>query len=294
MLSELAAEFTCVKETFTEASNALGFDLWELVADGPAERLGQTQHTQPAMLAAGVAVWRAWKEFGGPMPSHMAGHSLGEYTALVCAGAMPFTETISLVAERGRLMQSAVPESEGAMAAILGLDDDVVRALCTQAAEKGVVEAANYNSPGQVVIAGQSEAVSHAMELCKESGAKRALMLPVSVPSHCSLMRSAADRLAEKLEGVQISRTGVPVIHNVNVLAESDAGEIRRLLAEQLYSPVRWVETIQALGRDGVTLVIEAGPGKVLAGLVKRTDRSLRGLPMFDRNTMNLAKEALS
>ena len=293
MLAGLAADFSCVGQTFAEASEVLGFDLWELVQQGPEGTLGQTRNTQPAMLAAGVAVWRAWQDAGGATPALMAGHSLGEYTALVCAGAMPFTDAVGLVAERGRLMQSAVPEGTGAMAAILGLEDDAVRHLCSRAAAGEVVEAVNFNSPGQVVIAGHAPAVTRAMALAKEAGAKRALPLPVSVPSHCALMRPTAARLADKLAAVALEAPRIPVIHNVNAATELAPEGIRELLAAQLYSPVRWVETIGAMGKAGVRLVIEAGPGKVLAGLVKRIDKSMTGMAVYDAAGIDAAKEAL-
>ncbi|OOY86667.1 [acyl-carrier-protein] S-malonyltransferase, partial [Solemya velum gill symbiont] len=275
MLADLQAAYPVVAETFAEASDALGFDLWKLVQDGPESDLNQTHNTQPAMLAAGVAAWRVWKQQGGSDPVVMAGHSLGEYSALTCSGSLQFTDAVRLVAERGLLMQQAVPEGVGAMAAVLGLDDDVVRQVCADAAGEEVVEAVNYNSPGQVVIAGHAAAVARAIEAAKEAGAKRALPLPVSVPSHCALMKPAADKLAEVLSGIEVNVPAIPVIHNVNVDVADDADSIRQMLVEQLYSPVRWTETVQRMQSDGVSLLVEAGPGKVLTGLARRIDRKL-------------------
>ncbi|MEW8321100.1 MAG: ACP S-malonyltransferase [Candidatus Thiodiazotropha taylori] len=293
MLKQLAEDFAVVTETFKEASDVLGFDLWALAQDGPAESLNQTENTQPAMLTAGVAVWRVWQQQGGPSPKMMAGHSLGEYTALVCAGALGFQDGVKLVAQRGKFMQNAVPEGSGSMAAILGLDDDVVRQICQSAASGEVVEAVNFNSPGQVVIAGSKSAVERACELAKEAGAKRALPLPVSVPSHCALMKPAAEQLSEQLATISLSATEIPVIHNVNVASAADGDEIRSLLAAQLYSPVRWVEAVQKMGAAGSSRIVEAGPGKVLAGLTKRIDRSLTGVAVYDTNSLNQALEAL-
>lgn len=293
MLNELAENKAIVRETYTEASDILGFDLWKLVQEGPVEELNQTQITQPAMLCAGVAVWRVWQAEGGVIPGVMAGHSLGEYSALVCAGAIGFHDAVRLVADRGRFMQEAVPPGAGGMAAILGLDDDQVRDICANAAESEIVEAVNYNSPGQVVIAGNKAAVDRACHLAKEAGAKRALPLPVSVPSHCALMRPAAERLSESLAGINIQIPQIPVLHNVNVAEAVDAEEIRSRLVEQLYSPVRWVETIQAISARGIDNLLEAGPGKVLTGLNKRIDRKLNGSAVFTTDSLNTALEAL-
>ncbi|OOZ80091.1 [acyl-carrier-protein] S-malonyltransferase [Solemya velum gill symbiont] len=290
MLADLQAAYPVVAETFAEASDALGFDLWKLVQDGPESDLNQTHNTQPAMLAAGVAAWRVWKQQGGSDPVVMAGHSLGEYSALTCSGSLQFTDAVRLVAERGRLMQQAVPEGVGAMAAVLGLDDDVVRQVCADAAGEEVVEAVNYNSPGQVVIAGHAAAVARAIEAAKEAGAKRALPLPVSVPSHCALMKPAADKLAEVLSGIEVNVPAIPVIHNVNV---DDADSIRQMLVEQLYSPVRWTETVQRMQSDGVSLLVEAGPGKVLTGLARRIDRKLGAMPLFDPASLEKLMESL-
>ncbi|MCU7853461.1 MAG: ACP S-malonyltransferase [Candidatus Thiodiazotropha sp. (ex Monitilora ramsayi)] len=293
MLGALSESYPSVTETFSEASEALGYDLWELVQNGPAEALNQTTKTQPAMLAAGVAVWRVWQSQGGAVPQQMAGHSLGEYTALVCAGAIAFADAVKLVAERGRFMQEAVPEGTGGMAAILGLDDDKIREVCSTAAEGEVVEAVNFNSPGQVVIAGNKAAVDRACGLAKEAGAKRALPLPVSVPSHCALMKPAAERLAEMLATIDVSSTTIPVLHNVSVETADDADTIRQMLAAQLYSPVRWVETVGKMAASGTTTLLEAGPGKVLAGLTKRIDRNLKGVAMFDPDTLKNALETI-
>ncbi|MBL1320910.1 MAG: ACP S-malonyltransferase [Methylophaga sp.] len=283
MLSDLATKFPQVQSTFAEASDALGYDLWALVSTGPVESLNETHRTQPAMLAAGIAVWRSWQSFSDIKPSFLAGHSLGEYTALVAAGALDFTDAIKLVEQRGQFMQQAVPVGEGAMAAILGLEDDVVRAVCAQAAEKGVAEAVNFNSPGQVVIAGEAQAINTAIELAKGKGAKRALLLPVSVPSHCALMKPAAEQLAAALENITIQSPQIPVIHNVSVATASSEADIKKLLAQQLHNPVRWVESVQYLAAQGVDTLVECGPGKVLAGLTKRIDKSITGLPMFDQ-----------
>ena len=293
MLAELGARYPVVGATFAQASRALGFDLWRLVQEGPKERLDETVNTQPAMLAAGVAVFRAWSGRGGPRPSRMAGHSLGEYSALVCAGALDFGDAVALVAERARLMQQAVPEGQGAMAAILGLDDERVRGLCAEAAQGQVVEAVNFNAPGQVVVAGDAEAVARFIGSAKAAGAKRAIPLPVSVPSHCRLMKPAADRLADRLGSVKIRLPEVPVLHNVTAAAAQYPGQIRDLLARQLHSPVRWVETIQAMRAAGVATVLETGPGKVLAGLTKRIDDQLSGAAVFDPAGLEAALEAV-
>jgi len=278
-----------VRNTFTEASDALGQNLWALVADGPADLLNQTVNTQPAMLAADIAVWRVWHAAGGATPAWLAGHSLGEYAALVAAGALGFADAIKLVRFRAEAMQAAVPEGFGAMAAILGLDDDAVRAVCTDAATNEVVEAVNLNSPGQVVIAGNKSAVERAMVLAKERGAKRALPLPVSVPSHSSLMLPAAERLLSHLQTVTIKAPSIPVLHNSDVQSHAEPDAIRAALARQLHMPVRWVETVQALKAAGIELVIECGPGKVLAGLNKRIDDSLPALALVDEASLQAA-----
>ena len=278
-----------VRATFAEASDALGQDLWALVADGPTDLLNQTVNTQPAMLAADIATWRVWLAAGGVAPALLAGHSLGEYAALVAAGALDFADAIRLVRLRAEAMQAAVPEGVGAMAAILGLDDDAVRAVCNEAAAGEVVEAVNLNSPGQVVIAGNKAAVERAMGLAKEKGAKRALPLPVSVPSHSSLMLPAAEKLLAHLQGVTISTPVIPVLHNTDVQSHAEADAIRAALAKQLHTPVRWVETVQALKAAGIERVIECGPGKVLAGLAKRIDDSLPAVALVDEASLAAA-----
>ena len=289
MLADLAAQYPIVGETFTEASDQLGFNLWQMVSEGPKESLNQTINPQPAMLTAGVATWRVWQQQNGLEPSVMAGHSLGEYAALVFSGALDFSEAVKLVAERGRLMQEAVPEGEGAMAAILGLDDDQVRTVCGSAAEGGVVEAVNFNAPGQVVIAGSADAVQRATVLAKEAGAKRALPLPVSVPSHSSLMRQAAERFGSAMAPIVINPPEIPVINNVDVSAEIEPDAIRGSLTRQLYNPVRWVETIREMKRAGVDTLIECGPGKVLAGLNKRIEKEIKAAPLFDQASLEAA-----
>jgi [acyl-carrier-protein] S-malonyltransferase len=293
MLNALAAEFPVVQETFAEASQALGYDLWQVAAQGPEDKLNQTQITQPAMLTAGVAVWRAWNQKNGARPAFMAGHSLGEYTALVCAGALAFRDAVQLVADRGRFMQEAVPAGQGGMAAILGLDDDVVRKVCADAAQGEVLEAVNFNSPGQVVIAGTAAAVARGAEAARTAGAKRAVVLPVSVPSHCRLMRPAAERLAQRLSAMNIATPTIPVLHNVNVASEATADGIRRALVQQVEAPVRWVETIQAMVASGVTRIVECGPGRVLAGLNKRIDKKAETLPVYDPTTFAAALAAV-
>ena len=289
MLQDLADDYPIVGETFKQASDRLGYDLWQIVQEGPAEKLNSTDITQPAMLAAGVATWRVWEAKDGNSPAMLAGHSLGEYTALVCAGSLDFTDAIGLVAERGRLMQEAVPAGEGAMAAILGLEDDDVRQACTDAAEGEVLAPVNFNSPGQVVAAGNKGAIERLVELAKERGAKRALVLPVSVPSHCSLMQPAADKLAEVLSGIDVQAPRIPVINNVDVATPDDPAAIRDALVRQLYNPVRWVETVQKMAADGVDRLIECGPGKVLVGLNKRIDKTMAAGAVFDPATLDAA-----
>ena len=292
MMNVLAESSKVIQDTFTEASSALGYDLWELVTDGPAEKLNATEYTQPAMLTAGVATWRTWLEAGGSVPALMAGHSLGEYTALVCAGAMSFTDAVSLVSDRARFMQQAVPEGEGAMAAILGLDDESVRTLCQQNATGEVLQAVNYNAPGQAVVAGSAAAVGRLLENAKAAGAKRALQLPVSVPSHCALMQPASDRMAARLKMMPISQGQIPVIHNVNVQTAADEEEVRQLLARQISEPVRWVEKINSMNEMGVTQLIEWGPGKVLCGLSKRINRDMSCIPLISKEDRAPALEA--
>ncbi|WP_295542221.1 ACP S-malonyltransferase [uncultured Thiohalocapsa sp.] len=292
MLTDLATAQPEVEATFAEASAVLGRDLWTLVTEGPGQALDRTENTQPAMLAAGVAVWRCWRARGGPMPAAMAGHSLGEYSALVCAGALDFTAAVGLVAERARLMQTAVPAGAGAMAAILGLDDERVRALCDEQAGTEVLEAVNFNAPGQVVIAGHKAAVERGVAAAKAAGAKRAVVLAVSVPSHCALMRDGAAELAERLAAVPLRAPEVPVLHNASAAPAADLDALRQLLARQIHSPVRWVQTVRALADMGVATAIEAGPGKVLAGLGKRIDKTLTTLAVFEPAGLNRALEA--
>jgi [acyl-carrier-protein] S-malonyltransferase len=277
MLAALAADFDVVETTFAEASGVLGYDLWRRVQDGPEEMLNQTACTQPAMLAAGVATWRCWQTKSDALPAMMAGHSLGEYTALVCAGALEFTTAIALVEKRGLAMQNAVPAGSGAMAAILGLEDRQVVELCAQAAGGEVVSAVNFNSPGQVVIAGHAAAVERAMALATGAGARRALRLPVSVPSHCELMQPAAAGFAAELAATEFQLPGIAVLHNVDVEVKDSVEAVRDALAAQLYRPVRWVETIRAMRAAGIARVLEMGPGKVLAGLNKRIEKSMTG-----------------
>lgn len=279
-----------VRKTFEEAGDVLKLDLWQMVSAGPVEVINQTINTQPIMLTAGVAVYRAWLEMGGRQPEFMAGHSLGEYTALVAAGALSFADALPLVRYRAQVMQEAVAEGVGGMAAILGLDDDAVRAVCAEAAQGDVVEAVNFNSPGQVVIAGSKAAVERGMELAKAKGAKRALPLPVSVPSHCTLMKPAAEKLATYLQSVVMQKPQVSVLHNADVKSYGDPVEIKDALVRQLYMPVRWVETIQTLAASGVTHVAECGPGKVLAGLNKRIVSELQGLALTDVAALDQAK----
>jgi [acyl-carrier-protein] S-malonyltransferase len=258
-----------VKQTFEEASTVLGVDFWKMATEANDD-INLTQNTQPIMLTAGIATWRAYQALGGQLPTAMAGHSLGEYTALVAAGAVSFADALPLVKFRAEVMQQAVPEGQGAMAAILGLDDDVVRAVCSEAAQGQVIQAVNFNSPGQVVIAGEKAAIERGMELAKAKGAKRALPLPVSVPSHCDLMKPAAEKLRDYLQNVSVKAPNVPVLHNADVAAYSDVEQIKDALVRQLYSPVRWVETVQQLTAQQILSSAECGPGKVLAGLAKR------------------------
>ena len=275
MQADLAVEFPVVKDTYGEASSVLGYDLWELVQDGPAEKLSETVITQPAMLTAGVAAWRVWQQAGGAMPALMSGHSLGEYTALVAAGAVEFAAAVSVVKRRAELMQGAVPIGAGALAAILGLDDDVVVAACAEAAGDEVAQAVNFNSPGQVVIAGQKDAISRAIQIAEEKGARRAVLLPVSVPVHSSLMRDAGEQLAESVAATDFRTPGVTVIAASDARPYGDAEDIRVRLSRQVYSPVLWADTVRAMVAGGATTIIECGPGKVLAGLTRRIDKGV-------------------
>jgi [acyl-carrier-protein] S-malonyltransferase len=273
MLAQLAAAEPLVQETFAEASEVLGYDLWKLCQGGPEEELGRTERTQPAMLAAGVATWRVWRKHGGGLPASMAGHSLGEYSALVCSGALDFRTAVGLVQFRGQAMQAAVPAGQGAMAAILGIDDAEVEAACREAAQGETVQGANFNSPGQVVIAGTAAAVDRAMEIAKAKGAKTR-KLPVSVPSHSPLMKPAADRFAEKLQQVKFGPREVRDIYTVDVRKHGDEASIRKALVEQLVKPVRWTETIRAMLAEGARVIVECGPKGVLTGLNRRIERN--------------------
>lgn len=284
------AESDQVYDTFVEASAVLKHDLWALANEGTDEELGQTVNTQPVMLTAGIAVYRAWQALGGATPSFMAGHSLGEYTALVAAGSLSFSDALPLVRFRAQVMQEAVAEGRGAMAAILGLGDEVVQAVCAESAQGEVVEAVNYNSPGQVVIAGSKAAVERAMARAKERGAKRALPLPLSVPSHCALMKPAAEKLRTYLQSVALSTPEVPVLHNADVAAYDTPDQIKDALVRQLYSPVRWVETVRELANRGTQGVLECGPGKVLTGLNKRIVDSVQTAALIDTAALLSAK----
>ncbi|MFO7527721.1 MAG: ACP S-malonyltransferase [Marinobacter sp.] len=292
MLGDAAEAWPIINKTFAEASNVLGYDLWHLCQKGPAEELNQTMVTQPALLTASIALWRQWFVAGGRAPSFVAGHSLGEYSALVAAESLDFVEAVKLVRLRGELMQQAVPAGEGKMAAILGLDDADVVAACESAAQGDVVSAVNFNAPGQVVIAGSAAAVDRAIEVCKEQGARKAMPLPVSVPSHCALMKGAAEELAEALNDVRFNDAVIPVVQNVHASAETDADKLKANLLKQLYSPVLWTDSVRKLVSEGVEMAVECGTGKVLAGLIKRIDRSLPVYGIEDPDSLAKALEA--
>jgi len=294
MLSKLGASYPVVKQVFTQASDVLGFDLWQMVEEGSIEALNETHNTQPAMLAAGVAVWEVWCQKTSIRPAWMAGHSLGEYTALVCSRAMEFTDAIKLVVQRGRLMQEAVPAGVGAMAAVVGLEDHHVVNLCASVAETEVVTVANFNAPGQVVIAGHVAAVERAMLAAKEAGAKLVVKLPVSVPSHCRLMETVAEKLNIELQKVAIAMPNVTLIYNVDVAVHSADEVIRNALREQLFKPVRWVGSIKFMHDQGVTTFVEAGPGKVLMGLNKRIVKTARHLTIYDPESLDSVLEQLN
>ena len=295
MLAELSGDYPIVQETFKQASEVLGYDLWQLVQEGPAEELNKTWQTQPALLTASVAVYRVWQQkYPALKPEVMAGHSLGEYSALVCAGVLDFQDAVKLVELRGKLMQQAVPEGTGAMYAIIGLDNDAIINACKQAEQGEVVSAVNFNSPGQVVIAGAKAAVERAAALCKEAGAKRALPLAVSVPSHCALMKPAADQLSVSLESITLKEAGVSVLNNVDVKNEIEADAIRNALVRQLYSPVRWTETVEKMAQNGVEVLVEVGPGKVLNGLTKRIVDSLQAVSVNDVKSLDSVEEVLA
>ena len=289
MLADLAESHPIVEEVFAEASQALGYDLWAVSQQGPAEKLNQTQVTQPALLAAGVAVFRLWQQLGGQQATIMAGHSLGEYTALVCADVINFGDAVKLVEYRGQAMQEAVPKGAGAMAAILGLDDEQVILACKQAAGDEIVSAVNFNSPGQVVIAGEAAAVERAIEEAMQLGARKAIPLPVSVPSHCALMQNAAEKLAQRLEEVEFRPATMPVVQNVDARVCESVAEIRDALVRQLFLPVRWVECVQYMARHGADGLLECGPGKVLAGLNRRIDRGMGMYPVYDSASLEAA-----
>ncbi|SNY43345.1 [Acyl-carrier-protein] S-malonyltransferase [Arsukibacterium tuosuense] len=293
MLSELY-QHDIVKNTFAEASAALGYDLLTLVANGPEADLNETHRTQPALLTASVAIWRLWQQQGGTTPAYFAGHSLGEYSALVCADVLSLGAAVKLVEQRGNYMQQAVPAGVGGMSAIIGLDDALIAKACAEAAQGEVVAPVNYNSPGQVVIAGHKAAVERAGELCKAAGAKRALPLPVSVPSHCALMHPAAEQLSVDLAALNFNTPRVPVVNNVDVSVAIDSGAVKDALVRQLYSPVRWTETIEWLASNGVTDVIELGAGKVLSGLIKRIDKNLNSSSVNDQATLQSALTQLT
>ncbi|PRD35447.1 UNVERIFIED_CONTAM: fabD [Trichonephila clavipes] len=293
MLADLAAAFPVVQATFAEASDALGKDLWQLAQQGPETELNATENTQPLLLTGGIAVWRAWHEAGGRAPDCLAGHSLGEYTALVAAGTLSLADGVRLVAERGRLMQAAVPAGEGAMAAILGLEDAQVIAACAEAAQGEVVSAVNFNAPGQVVIAGASAAVERAIVLLKAAGAKRALPLPVSAPSHCALMRPAAEQLAARLAALTLNAPVIPVVQNADAAVAANLDALRDALVRQLYSPVRWVECVQQLSASGVTRFVESGPGKVLTGLNKRIAKEAEHYSVETAESIRAALDAV-
>lgn len=287
MLSALAKEYQVIESTFAEASEVLSYDLWSLVQQGPVNELNKTSFTQPALLASSVALWRIWQEKQGDMPCYMAGHSLGEYSALVCAGVLDFQVAIKLVELRGKLMQDAVPEGIGAMSAIIGLDNEAIAKACEQASQGEVVSPVNFNSPGQVVIAGNTSAVNRANELCKAAGARMALPIPISVPSHCILMKPAAEKLADALSNITFNTPKIDVINNVDVKIETTPAAIRDALVRQLYSPVRWVEIIEYMASQGISELFEIGPGKVLTGLTKRINSSLTATAVNDVTTFD-------
>jgi [acyl-carrier-protein] S-malonyltransferase len=289
MLAELATVYPIVKQTFEQASDIVGYDLWQLSQIGPEEILNQTDKSQPALLAADVAVWRIWCERGGTQPSIMAGHSFGEYSALVCTEALTFTEGVQLAQDRGRFMQDAVPIGIGAVAALLGLEETKVLAICEQVAQDQVVSAVNFNAPNQIVIAGHTAAVERAIVEAKLAGAKRAVLLPISVPVHCSLMQPAVEKMARRLEQVTINIPKIPVLHNIDITVKTEAIAIRQALSAQIDHPVHWIKTIQTIAAEGITYIFECGPGKVLTGLNKRISKEIKSLPIFDQQTLEQA-----
>ncbi|WP_426149361.1 ACP S-malonyltransferase [Pseudomonas sp. DC3000-4b1] len=294
MLADQAARHSLIGETFKEASDALGYDLWALTQQGPAETLNRTDKTQPAILAASVALWRLWQAEGGATPAYVAGHSLGEYSALVAAGSVGLADAVRLVERRGQLMQEAVPAGQGGMAAILGLKDEDVIAACAEAAAGEVVSAVNFNSPGQVVIAGSAEAVNRAIEACKARGAKRALPLPVSVPSHCALMKPAAERFAQSIEAIDWQLPNIALVQNVTATVPANLQDLKQNLLAQLYMPVRWVESVALLAQQGARQLVECGPGKVLSGLNKRCADGIETFNLDTPDAMAAARAALA
>ena len=291
MLAAAHEQYAAVRDTFAEASEALGYDMWDLIQNGEQEALNLTETTQPVLLTSSVALWRAWQEQGGAAPALMAGHSLGEFSALVCAGSLGFADAVRLVRSRGQFMQSAVPVGEGAMAAIIGLDDDAINTICEET--EGVVAAVNFNSPGQVVIAGHAGPVESAIGALKEAGAKRAMPLPVSAPFHTELMKPAGDRLAEAMADITFNSPEIPVVHNVHAKTESDPEAIRALMVQQIYSPVQWTSCVQAMTGAGVSQLVECGPGKVLSGLNRRIDKSLASFSLEEPDSLAAALQEL-
>ena len=294
MLADSAERYGEVSKTFSQASEVLGYDLWALSQSGPQEELNLTEKTQPLLLTSSVALWRAWRASGGALPNFMAGHSLGEFSALVCSGVLSFEDTVDLVRQRGAFMQSAVPVGVGAMAAIIGLDDAAIVAICAEISSQQVVQAVNFNSPGQVVIAGHAEAVDEAIAACKAQGAKRAMPLPVSAPFHTSLMQPAGESLAEVIAQIDFKAPSVPVVHNVNAQPESDAEKIRQLMIEQIYSPVQWTACVEYMVQQGVETTVECGPGKVLSGLSRRIHKPLQALSVEAPEDLAAAAEQLA
>ena len=291
MMSGLREPFEEVRDTFRTASEVLGYDLWDICQNGPQERLNQTEVTQPAMLAADIATWRAWKSIGGIDPGYVAGHSLGEYSALVASGSLEFRDAVALVAERGRLMQATTAAGAGAMAAVLGLEDDELSRICLEAEQGQVVSCANFNSPGQIVIAGDKAAVDRACELATGAGARRAILLAVSVPAHCALMRPAAEKLADDLESVPLSPGKIPLVHNVDAQFHAESGEIRDALVRQVWQPVRWAASVRYLISEGVARFAECGPGKVLFGLNRRISRDVSTVALVSGESLAAALE---
>jgi [acyl-carrier-protein] S-malonyltransferase len=296
MLAAAHEQFPAVRDIFAEASQVLGYDMWDLIQNGEQEALNLTETTQPVLLTSSVALWRAWRERGGSLPAQMAGHSLGEFSALVCAGALLFADAVELVRQRGAFMQSAVPVGEGAMAAIIGLDDEAINAICDDVGTggAGVIAAVNFNSPGQVVIAGHTGAVEAAIVKLKEAGAKRAMPLPVSAPFHTQLMKPAGERLAEAMAEIAIATPEIPVVHNVHAATETDPERIRELLVQQIYSPVQWARCIQTMVSSGAGRMVECGPGKVLSGLNRRIDKSLQSFSLEEPESLTASLEELT